>query len=184
MECATFRVRHTAALVLVAFAFIVMSVASAAQAQEITIPHLRPIDARSGVLLTEGIRRSPVFRSLVERLDRSNVLVYVSYGMLPPGLAGQLTLLTTSEPWRYVRIDIDCRQSTAAQIAALAHELQHAVEVADAVSVDRDSMQLLFGRIGFATDIVRRRFETDAARATGARVRTELASPMDALAIR
>jgi hypothetical protein len=80
-------------------------------------------------------------------------------------------------PWRYLRIDVECRQPRDAQIATLGHELQHAVEIADATAtVDEHSLQALYGRIGFSVDGSRQRFESKAARDAGARIRRDLSS--------
>lgn len=139
------------------------------------VPHVRPIDSRPNALIAEGARRSPMFRTLVDRLNRSTVIVYVEHRLLPGQLSGRLSLIGRGQRWRYLRIEIECRQSTVGQIAALGHELQHAVEIADAAAaVDEPSIRALYGMIGFAIDESRRRFESDAAKAAGDRVRREL----------
>jgi hypothetical protein len=72
---------------------------------------------------------------------------------------------------------VECRQSRTDQIAALGHELQHAVEIADAATaVDQRSLQALYASIGFALESNRRRYETSAAQAAGNRVRRELSA--------
>jgi hypothetical protein len=146
--------------------------------------HVRALDARIDALIEDGARRSPLFRSLVEAIERSTVIVYVESRMLPAGLSGRLTLAgAATPPWRYLRIDIECRQSLNGQIAALGHELQHAVEIAGAGAiVDQRSIQALYGRIGFAVDRGRQQFESHAAREAGAQVRRDLSSRAVALA--
>jgi hypothetical protein len=139
--------------------------------------HVRALDRTMEALIADGARRSPLFRSLVEAIERSNVIVYVESRLLPAGLNGQLTLAGAGQSWRYLRIGIDCRQSRDGQIASLGHELQHAVEIADAGSiVDQRSIQALYGRIGFSVDRSGRRFESEAARHAGAGVRRDLSS--------
>jgi hypothetical protein len=173
--------RYTTVTIAFAIATTLHPVLSAHDRKPQTV---RAADNQIEALIAEGRRRSPAFRSLIEQLEQSTVLIYVNYRMLPAGLIGRLTLLTSSEPWRYVRIEIECRQSDNAQIAALGHELQHAVEISEASDVDRQSMAALYSRIGFSVDGGRRRFETEAARAVGARIRHELASPETSLALR
>jgi hypothetical protein len=96
--------------------------------------------------------------------------------VLPGNLSGRLTFVGSRQPWRYLRIEIECRQSRVSQLAALGHELQHAVEIADTpAAVDQASVQALYGTIGFAIDDSRRRFESDAAESAGNSVRRELA---------
>ena len=141
------------------------------------VRHVRTIDSRLDVLILEGARRSPMFRTLVDRLNRSTVIAYVQSRLLPGGLSGRLTFVGVGQPWRYLRIEIECRQSMVDQIAALGHELQHAVEIADAAgAVDQASIRALYGTIGFAIDDSLRRFESDAAKRAGTRVRRELSA--------
>jgi hypothetical protein len=139
--------------------------------------HVRAIDPRFETVIADGARRSAHFRSLLGRLNRSTVYVYVGYGLLPAGLRGRLTLAGTGNVWRYLRVEVECRQSTTGQIVSLAHELQHAVEIADAAdTVDQPSLRALYGTIGFETDGGHRQFETEAARRAGYRVQQELSS--------
>ena len=141
------------------------------------VEHVRPINPKLGPLIAEGARRSPAFRALLHRLDRSAVFVYIGYRLMPAGLSGQLTLAGTAGRWRYLRIEIECRRSLNAQVAAIGHELQHAVEIADDDgAVDQPSLQALYRAIGFAIDASWRRFESAAAQETGRQVRRELSS--------
>jgi len=162
-------------------ALVVFATASSAAASDIT-RHVRTRDGRLDALIADGARRSPLFRSLLEVLERSSVIVYVESRLLPARLSGRLILAGVGlsgvgPPWRYLRIDIECRQSLNDQIAALGHELQHAVEIADAAAiVDHRSIQVLYGRIGFAVDASRRQFESLAARNAGAQVHRDLMS--------
>jgi hypothetical protein len=126
-------------------------------------------------LVEEGVRRSATLRSLLERLGRSKTLVYLTYSMLPSRLSGRLTLIGTAGQWRYLRIEIECRQSRADQISALGHELQHAIEIAESSAiVGPQSVRALYEGIGFATDGSGRHFESAAARNIGTRVRREV----------
>ena len=145
---------------------------------DLAVQHVRTIDSRLNALIATGARQSPVFRTLVDRLNRSTVIVYVEHRLLPGQLSGRLTLIGGGQRgWRYLRIEIECRQPLVNQIAALGHELQHAVEIADAgAAVDQTSIRALYGTIGFATDDSRRRFESDAAKDAGNRIRRELSS--------
>jgi hypothetical protein len=137
--------------------------------------HVRPIDTALETLILEGGRRSPVFRALLDRLEESNVLVYVERRLLPPILRGRLTLVGASHGWRYLRVEIDCRPTRDDQIVALGHELQHALEIAEvATVVDAGSLRRLYRLIGFPVDSSHRRFESKGAREVGATVRREL----------
>jgi hypothetical protein len=67
-------------------------------------------------------------------------------------LVGRLTFMAASGGRRYVNVRIACGLNPDEQIAALGHELRHAVEIADAPSVvDVASLGELYRRIGFAS---------------------------------
>ncbi len=142
------------------------------------MPHLRPLDNGLHQLVEMGIRNSPSFRALVNRLSTSDVVVYIRCGRrLRAGLSGQLTFLGTSAGIRYVVVAIQPDDLPERKIATLGHELQHAVEVADTPSiVDTPSLGVAYsrmgrsGRTGMGTS-----FDTTAAIDTGAQVWREIA---------
>ncbi len=137
---------------------------------------IRPQDTRSTQLLRDGIARSDTFRALVERLEASNVFVYVSVSpLMKSGLAGQLTWMTQAGPYRYLRATLSAELGTDQQIATLGHELQHAVEIADDdMVVCEKSMVALYRRIGQPSRAANSGWETLAAQETGYQVRREL----------
>jgi|SRR4051812_6720149 len=112
--------------------------------------HIRTMDAPVRKLLKKGIRRSPAFAALVTRLQESDVYVYVEMAeRLPGALEGRLMMLPIANGHRYVRIQIALRGAPEDSVAVLGHELQHAVEVANAqYVVDQASMAKLYERIG------------------------------------
>jgi hypothetical protein len=166
-----------AAIALVLWVSAGRAAAAAGDGDARSTPHVRTSDTRLDGLIAEGVRRSPLFRTLVDRLNRSTVFVYVEAHILPATLSGRLTFVGGEQPWRYLRVEIDCRQSAVRQIAMLGHELQHAIEIANAASVvDQRSVRALYGTIGFAVDSSHRRFESDAARQAGERVRRDLSA--------
>src|SRR5688500_7414609 len=77
--------------------------------------HVRTLDRRVDALIEEGARRSSLFQSLLQVIERSNVIVYVESRMLPAGLVGRLTFAGAAPGWRYLRVGIECRQSRDAQ---------------------------------------------------------------------
>ena len=58
-----------------------------------TVRHVRTIGSRLNALMATGVRRSPMFRMLLDRLNRSTVIVYVEDRLLPGQLSGRLTLI-------------------------------------------------------------------------------------------
>lgn len=142
-------------------------------------PRLRPQDPRLKDVLREGISRSATFRSLVERIDKSDVIVYLALNpLIRSNLSGTLTWMTRAGGYRYVRASISPDQSFDQMIATVAHELQHALEVVgDANVTDEDTLVDLYRRIGDkSTPISRNSWETIAAQQTGSQVRRELAN--------
>ncbi len=128
-------------------------------------------------LLRDGIARSATFRALVNRIEASNVFVYVTLSpIMKASLAGKLTWMTRAGVFRYVRATINTDQNADQMIATLAHELQHAVEVLEDDTVsDQRSLLELYKRIGRPSHSgVSAGWETIAAQETGFRVRREL----------
>jgi hypothetical protein len=131
---------------------------------------VRATDARLQSFLAEGLNRSRTFASLVTALNRTDVIVYVeSVMVLPKNTMGRLTI-------RYLRVQIRADLSRREAIALIGHELQHALEIADATEV-RDSTALigLYERIGHASN-GDHAYDTEAAQDTGRIVRRELNS--------
>ena len=140
-------------------------------------PRIRPQDPRSIQLLKDGIARSGTFRALVDRIESSNVFVYVTVTpFIKSSLAGQLTWMAQAGPYRYLRATLSADQTANQQIASLAHELQHAVEVVEDIKVeDEKTLIALYKRIGQPSRAAAvSGWETIAAQETGYRVRREL----------
>lgn len=143
---------------------------------------IRPQDSRSTRMLHDGMARSETFRALVTRLEASNVFVYVQVSpFIRSALAGQLTWMTQAGPYRYLRATISPDQTIDQAIASLAHELQHALEVADDEAVvSEETLVSLYKRIGRpSTAAVAAGWETIAAQETGHQVRRELVGAAD-----
>jgi hypothetical protein len=136
---------------------------------------VRSTQERMRRVLAVGAERSPTIARLRAALEQSDVIVYVeSSHDLAPSIDGRLTLLNAGHGRRYLRIDIRQSLTPKEALAILGHELQHAVEVAQAREVRDDrSLIELYRRIGVSRD-ARSHFETLAARATAYQVRAEL----------
>jgi hypothetical protein len=137
-------------------------------------------------LVAMGLVRSPTLQALANRLEGSNVFVYVLFDhLMKSQLAGHLTWMGRSGPFRYVRVAINGELTSDVAIATLGHELQHAVEVAEASDVvDQPSLVELYRRIGMPSRSGSEAgWETTAAQAMTTQVRRELiATPTAALA--
>ena len=143
------------ARVLRLFSFAIFATASTVLASDPAvdtpnIPRVRITDERLRTLFEEGLQNSPTLRALVSRLERSDVVVYVQpdyYGL--SGYAGGLTFLSATGGLRYVVARVDWLRAPAQQVAMIAHELQHAAEVADNPEiVDDASMFREYIRMG------------------------------------
>jgi hypothetical protein len=102
------------------------------------------------------------------------VVVHLVYDDHPePGVVGHLAFTTSAGGVRYLRIAIVPHLSGCDLIAILGHELQHAVEIADAPTVvDQASMAAFYDAIGARRE-GRATFDTADAVATGEQIRRE-----------
>ena len=132
-----------------------------------TAPRVRVLDAHVKSLFDHGLTQSPTLRALVDKVEASSILVFVDGDMrMPERLGAQLNFVTSVNDVRYVRVDVNVLLAPRRQIALLAHELQHALEIADRPEIqDIEAMESLYEDIGFQSfDNGRHRgFETDAA---------------------
>lgn len=148
-------------------------------------PRVRGAHLDEALLFDELVARSQTVRDLVDRLDHSDLLVYISYRWFSsPTLHGRIGFPAADSRRRLLAIEVDCRQNRIDQLAALAHELQHAVEIAGAPSVwDARSLAALYTSIGSLTGYSGggETYETAAAAETGRRVRIELTNAAPAV---
>jgi len=125
---------------------------------------VRPLGREAEHLLAEARRLSPTVRRLLAELDGSDLIVFVELRIPRSIRTGQLALIGTGVGVRYVKIEIygvDCVRATTPW---LAHELQHAVEIASAPEVTDDAgVTRLYERIGRPSKDGVRSFETKAA---------------------
>ncbi len=114
--------------------------------------NIRASDDELVGLLEEGIKRSPTFKGLVDRLSKSDVILYVRPDVTAKNNAMKLTFLAAKGGYRYLVIRVGAGRSKDQQLATLGHEMQHAVTIADASSVvDSASLRREFERVGKLT---------------------------------
>jgi hypothetical protein len=141
--------------------------------------HVRGLDEGSTIMIRDLVARSATGRDLVDRLDQSDLVVYVRRRLFSTAtLNGRIGFVRGNCIRRYVAIEIAAPRNYLEELAALGHELQHAVEIAGERGVcDASALAELYSRIG---DPVERwgglvdSFETRTAAETGLRVRREL----------
>ena len=114
-----------------------------------TYPRLRPLDALARALVADAEQSSAIVRQLVEVLECADVVVYVRTA-LGVETRGRLSFVAHGDPLTYVLVRIDLNQGPRERMAALAHELTHAVEIAEASPPVRAEADLaaLYRRIG------------------------------------
>jgi len=122
--------------------------------------------------------RSGTMRGLVARLNCTDAIVYVEITGTPVIPTARTKLVATVAGARFIRISINVAWGDRDRAALLAHELQHAVEIAEEVDVrDDDGVRRLYGRIGRSHGADS--FETDAAREVEWIVRAELRTKIE-----
>ena len=101
--------------------------------------------------MTRGMERSSTFRNLITRLSGADVVVYMRFSRCPGDHAGCLLWASAAPGVRRVLIQLDPFGRSPNELTALlGHELQHALEVADAPEIrDLASFQKAFDRRGW-----------------------------------
>ena len=136
---------------------------------------VRGASARIVAIVNTASTQSKTFRSLVDRVNDTDGIVYIAEGDCGSGIRACLLLtMTLMGPYRVLRILVDEGTADRELMASIGHELQHAVEVLNYRSVSTSSeMILLYKRI---CDVCGPSFETNAAVRAGNMVRDELRS--------
>jgi hypothetical protein len=127
-------------------------------------------------LVVDAAVLSSTIRTLVARIERSDLIVYVNCTPFKNSvLAGRLIFMTTALGHRLVMIEIRSPEQWHTQMATVAHELQHAVEIANAPSIrSRAALARHYRRTGITVATNPYVFDTEAARQAGLRVQREL----------
>ena len=126
-----------------------MLLALAVTAQDSSQRHVRASEPAILALLDAGLSRSATFRSLITTLDESDVIVYIDAKVTRQGLGGYLAhQIVARGGSRYLHVAVETKGAQDRLLSLLAHELQHAVEVARAPeAVDSQSVEQLFDRL-------------------------------------
>jgi len=142
-------------------------------------PHIRTTCAALREALARGSRVSPTLRAIIDRLEASDVVVYlVSQRSEMAGIAAHVSSVSAAGGRRYLRIVFDPKYGGCQLMGLLGHELRHALEIAEEPSVvDARSLAILYRRIGFSRDGMDQFDSTDAIEA-GRRVMRDALSPV------
>ena len=137
-------------VVVVAVMGLQTSEANANRTNSMLYTRVRSTNRYIGALVREGYERSATVRELVHTIQGSNVTVWVEPGMCAGGrIRACLVSVSGSARARYIWIKIDPQHTIRDRlIAAIAHELQHAVEIAEEPDVtDASAVVSLYRRI-------------------------------------
>ena len=137
--------------------------------------HVRSTDPLVRAWIKNGAAESQTLSGLLAELAASDVIVHVVLvHRLGGGVDGQLSFVAATPTARYLRIEITRLGARADTIALIAHELQHAAEVAGSPRVrDPQSMATLYLHLG-ASMKDPRHYDSAAARLTEDTVRREV----------
>jgi hypothetical protein len=157
---------------VLALAALLCCLAPAAAGQ--SIGAVRPEHPDLRKMIEEGLDRSATFRTLVDQLNASSMVVYVRFGRCTGAVAACTRFVTPQGTTRRLLIVLDRFGRAPWQlIALLAHELQHALEIAEAPNVvDLPSFHHFYATTGLR---VSAGYETDAAIRVARIVASELA---------
>jgi hypothetical protein len=163
-----------AALAVVATALVIAPIHAAVPKAVNPYAHVRAMQKDAQDLIAQGMAQSPTFRRLVNQIERSDVIVYVDLRPdMRESIGGSLRFLARSATHRFLRVQVNRADAPLWRVALLGHELQHAVEVAEAADiVCSDDMRTLYRRIGVRTGPDA--YDSTAARQAGYTVRDEL----------
>lgn len=147
--------------------------------------HIRPLDQRLGTAVRQIQDASPTFRRVLDRINDSNVVVYLSVQPLLTDLDihnlfnGYTTFMVTAVGLRYVHVVVNRRlvRQPGCQLAqTIGHELWHVAEIADHSNITTQSALRQFynasGYVMFTDDFI----ETDGAVKAGVQIAREVAS--------
>jgi len=143
--------------------------------------HVRSEDAVIGAILQDGLLSSVVIQRLVDAIDDSNVIVYLARGNCPQLTTACVMMAGGGPGVRYIRINFRLPSGMgkpgvwrkAELSVAMAHELQHAVEIAGWPDVvDSETMRAAYTRSGL--DRGAEHLDTNAAIQAGEDRREEL----------
>ena len=137
-------------------------------------PRVRPLDPLASMAYVRGHDQSGTFRALVAELEASDLIVHIVTATgLPGGVAGTTRFAGRGGESRYVRIDLAAWLTAKQRVSILAHELQHACEIARSGAGSSVAIDALFRAIGTSATIPGG-FETAQAEAAGRTVWIEL----------
>jgi hypothetical protein len=139
-----------------------------------TVPNVRTHNPFLASLIADSVRVSPTLAAMIDRVEQSDVIIFFeAVPRFDSNLRGCLHFMGAAGNYRYLRAQIKTMMTRFDIVASLAHELQHAIEIAEHPDVRSEAdLEELYRRIGHERQA--RRFETDEAQSVGRTVRAEM----------
>ena len=127
----------------------IMMLSLALTAQDSPERHVRATEPKILKLIDAGLSHSETFRRLVATLNESDVIVYIEPKLTRQALGGYMVHNVVAQGnYRYLHIAVQTQGSERRLVSLLAHELQHAVEVAQTPDArDAESLERTFARL-------------------------------------
>ena len=95
-------------------------------------------------LITRASEQSLTFRRMVETINASDGIVYVAPGVCRHGVRACLVRVTSAGPHRSLFVKVDITKAERKLMAAIGHELHHAIEVLSDPAVTDYATMLIF----------------------------------------
>ena len=138
------------------------------------MPRVRSSHPVIAAALVEAESRSETFRNLVRTIEKTDGIVYVEKGQCRRGVHACLSLSVVSGGgFRLLRVLVDSVSDAVELMAAIGHELRHAIELLSEPTVRNTAAAFNFYAREAPTG--REVFETAAAIASGLAVEREVA---------
>jgi hypothetical protein len=154
---------------------VLFAVAVAPPAGARPLSRVRALDRSAEAALNRGLSSSPHFRRLVAEIEASDLIVHVMIAIsLPGSVDGATQLISAGRDDRYVRILLSSDVQRGHRTTILAHELQHACEIARSGARDAAAVRRLYETIGRVVESQSETYETTAAIEAGLQVWSEL----------
>ena len=124
--------RYATATAIVTIAACSSTPPATAQENDRQVRRVLSLDVSIAKLMEQAVARSPTFKRLVATVEASNGIVYIEAGVCPGRVIACLpSWMVSSGGNRFMRIVVDRQRlnSDAVMVGAIAHEMQHAIEV-------------------------------------------------------
>ena len=109
------------------------------------IGHVRSHHQALRAMIATASEQSSTFRRMVETINASDGIVYIEPGVCRHGVRACLVKVTSAGRYRSLFVNVDITKAERKLMAAIGHELRHAIEILGEPGVtDRASMYFFY----------------------------------------